>query len=110
MGAFQTPRTQIFCINLTCIDRFEVKDRYDFTHTRNIATLIDHIKAGWNGCSWHDDDIGECIHKPVDSQMCQNFIRHCKQELEGWIQRQPAGSDYHPTDFSDLRRTNLKHA
>ena len=87
-----------------------MKDRYDFTHTRNITTLIDHIKAGWNGCLWHDDDIGECVHKPVDSQMCQNFIRHCKQELEGWIQRQPAGSDYHPTDFSDLRRDNLTYA
>ena len=88
--------------------RFEVKDRYDFTQTRNISTLIAHIKAGWNGCSWQDDDIGECVHKPVDRQMCQNFIRHCVQELEGWIKRQPEGSNYHPNGFSGLQRTFLK--
>ena len=87
---------------LTC-SNVEVKDRYDFTVTRSIRTLIEQIKVGWNGGTWVDADIEHCEHKPGDATMCKKFIRHSISELESWIKRQPAGSDYNPTDFSTLK-------
>ena len=82
----------------------EVKDNYNFGVKRNIPTLIEQIKQGWNGHQWGDEDIGQCEHRAVDSEMCQNFIRHSISELEKWIKKSgQEGSEFHPSGFSSLK-------
>ena len=55
----------------------EVKNRYDFTKKRNMKTLIQQVKQGWNGHTWNDEDIGVRVHKPVTGEMCSKFFDHC---------------------------------
>ena len=94
--------TYTLCMIFPSQYKNEVKDRYDFTETRTISTLIQQIKDGWNGCTWTDADIKECVHKPVDAEMCKRFIRHSVSELETWIKSHPQGSKYHPQNFTTL--------
>ena len=82
---------------LCTVDSYSIITRVAF------PKLIQQIRDGWNGCTWKDADINECVHKPVDAEMCQRFIRHSISELEAWIKSHPQGSKYHPQNFNTLK-------
>merc|ERR1711951_97230 len=87
---------------------YEVKNRYDFTKKRNVKTLIQQVKEGWDGHTWYDNDLGNRVHKPVTADLCKKFINHCIKELENWIKNSgEQGSKYHPSNFTELKSINI---
>ena len=82
MGTCETTCiNSIFIVTMLYAIISEVKNQHDFTKKRNKKMLIQQIKEGWNGWSEDDPNLGRCVHRAVDSELCRSYVDHCVKEV-----------------------------